>query len=99
MLPAETVHHIFNHRDSLQSRVHAGTTVREKWLPTETVCMMVLPAESLGRKHSHTDRLYRKPFISEQKSLQETGNKRSGGAKSDGQAQQEAKISGLIYTL
>ena len=51
----------------------AGTTVREKWLPAETVRVILLPAEpeclSLGRKHSvgrkqnHAGRHGRKPFI------------------------------------
>ena len=40
----------------------AETTVHEKWLPAETVCMILLPAETLGRKLNHRDSLCRKLF-------------------------------------
>ena len=39
------------------------TTVREKWLPAETIHLNVLPAERPGRKHSPGNSLCRKPFI------------------------------------
>ena len=31
------------------------TVIYEKWLPAETVRVIVLPAESLGRKQNHAD--------------------------------------------
>ena len=40
----------------------AETTVHEKWLPAETVRVILLPAETLGRKLNHTDSLCRKLF-------------------------------------
>ena len=50
------------HRDCLWSL--AWLTVQEKWLPAETfLCVILLPAETLGRKLSHMDSLYRKLFI------------------------------------
>ena len=41
----------------------AETTVQEKWLPAETVSVILLPAETLGRKQNHTDSLCRKQEI------------------------------------
>ena len=41
----------------------AKTTVHEKWLPAETVCVILLPAETLRRKLNHTDSLCQKLFI------------------------------------
>ena len=38
------------------------TTVQENWLPAETVRVILLPAETLGRKLNHTDSLCRKLF-------------------------------------
>ena len=38
------------------------TTVHEKRLPAETVLVILLPAETLGRKLHHTDILCRKLF-------------------------------------
>ena len=38
----------------------AETIVNEKWLPTETVRMILFPAETLCRKLNHTDSLCRK---------------------------------------
>ena len=38
-------------------------SISDKWLPGETVCMIVLPAKSLGRKQKLMDTLDRKPFI------------------------------------
>ena len=38
----------------------AETVVLGKWLPSETVHVILLPAESLGRKLNHTDSLCRK---------------------------------------
>ena len=62
--------------------------------------MILLSAENLGRKLNHTDSLCRKLFT-EHNSL---GRKQeiaevSAEAKYDGQSLQEAKISGLVYTL
>ena len=51
--------------------------------------MILLPAKTLGRKLNHTDGLDRKQEIAD--SL--------GGSQNDGQSLQEAKISGLVYTL
>ena len=51
---AETVHDLL---------LPAETTVHEKWLPAETVLVILLPAESLCSKLSHTDSLCRKQFI------------------------------------
>ena len=34
-----------------------------KYLSAETVRVILLPAESLGRKRNHTDSLCRKPFF------------------------------------
>ena len=67
------------------SRFPAETTVNKKLLPAETICVILLPAEtrqeakshgSLGRKLNHTDSLCRKLF-SKHNSLdrkQEIGN-------------------------
>ena len=49
MASAETVRDLFP----------AETTVHENWLPAETVRVILLPAETLGRK---LNRLRRKPF-------------------------------------
>ena len=38
------------------------TTVHEKWLPAETVCVILFPADTLGRKLNHMDSLCRKLF-------------------------------------
>ena len=40
----------------------AVTTVHVKWLPAETVCVILRPAETLGRKQNHRDSLCRKLF-------------------------------------
>ena len=78
----------------------AGTAVHEKWLPAETVRVILLPAETLIRKLNHTDSLCRKLFSKHKVSA---GSKRSrtvsAEAKYDGQSLQEAKIGGLVYTL
>ena len=62
------------------------TTIHEKWLPAETVRVIQLPAES----HLPSTTV-------------SAGSKRSrtvsAEAKYDGQSLQEAKSSGLIYTL
>ena len=50
---AETVHDLLH---------PAKTTVQEKWLPAETVSVILLPAETLGRKLNHMDSLCRKVF-------------------------------------
>ena len=49
-----------NVRDFL---LHAETVVLGKWFPAETVCVILLPAETLGRKQNHTDSFCRKPFF------------------------------------
>ena len=51
---AETVHDLL---------LPAETTVHKKWLPAETVSVILLPAETLGRKLNHTDSLSRKQFL------------------------------------
>ena len=38
------------------------TTVHEKWLPAQTVRVILLPSKTLGRKLNHTDSLCRKLF-------------------------------------
>ena len=38
------------------------TTVHEKWLPAETLPVILLPAQTLSRKLNHTDSLCRKLF-------------------------------------
>ena len=78
----------------------AETTGHEKWLPAETVHVILLPAETLGRKLNHMDSLCRK-LLTKHNSL---GRKQeiatvSADAKYDGQSLQEAKISGLVFTL
>ena len=65
-VPAETIRHIW-----LRSRLSTnscllpgvGLLSSKKWVPVETVRLIVLPAESLGRKQFHADRFGRKPFI------------------------------------
>ena len=70
----------------------AKTTVHEKWLPAETVCMILLPAHT----YRNTDSLCRKPFTK----YNSLGRKQEiTEAKYDGQSLQEAKISWLVYTL
>ena len=44
------------------SLLFAETTVHQKWLPAETVRVILLPAETLGRKPNHRDSLCRKLF-------------------------------------
>ena len=39
------------------------TAVCDKQTPDETVSMILLPAENLGRKQNHVDSLSRKPFF------------------------------------
>ena len=62
--------------------------------------MILLSAESLGRKQNHTDNLCRKPFFVDGSPA---GSKRSrtvsAEAKYDGQSLHEAKISVPVYTL
>ena len=40
----------------------AETSIDEKWLPAETVLVILLPAETLSRKLNYTDSLCRKLF-------------------------------------
>ena len=39
--------------------------MHDKWLPVESVHMILLSVDSLGRKHNRSDSLGRKPFIAE----------------------------------
>ena len=41
----------------------AETVVLYKWIPAETVRVILLPAETLGRKQNRTDSLCRKPSV------------------------------------
>ena len=41
----------------------AETAKHDKWLPAEPVCVILIPAETCGMKHSHADSLNRKPFF------------------------------------
>ena len=60
--------------------------------------MIELPAES--RKQNHTVSVCRKPFFVDGSLCRKQEiTDRLGEAKYDGQSLQEAKISGLIYTL
>ena len=49
--------------------VHNRLLLCEKWLPAETVHVIVYPAESLGRKQNHVDSLSRKPFFTEKQTI------------------------------
>ena len=49
----------------------AKTTVHDKFHPVKTVHMILLPAETLGRKQNHVDSPGRKTFFSPQHSLRE----------------------------
>ena len=71
----------------------AETTVHKKWLPAETVRVIQLPADTLGRKLNHTDSLCRKLFIkyNSLRRKQEIADSLAE-AKYDGQSLQEAKI-------
>ena len=66
----------------------------KKWLPAETVRVILLPDESLGRKQKHTDSLYRKLFTKHNSRSRAV----SAEAKYDEKSFQEAKMSGLVYT-
>ena len=48
----------------------AETTIHEKWLPAETVCVILFPAKTLSRKLNQKDSLCMKLFT-KHKSLQE----------------------------
>ena len=39
--------------------------MHDKWPPTESVHMIVLPAETLGRKHIHAGSLDRNPIFND----------------------------------
>ena len=66
----------------------------------QTVHVIWLPAKSLGRKQNHTDSLCRKPFFVDGSLRRKQEFTDSlGGSKCDRQSLQEAKISGLVYTL
>ena len=41
------------------------TAVQDKWLPVESVRVIPLPAESLGRKKNNAGSLGRKPFFAD----------------------------------
>ena len=61
--------------------------------------MIMLPAESLGRKQNHTDSLCRKPFFADGSLGRKQDFTVWAEAKYDGQSLQEVKISRLVYTL
>ena len=76
------------------------TTVHEKWLPAETVSVILLPAERLGRKLI-TGTVSARSYLPS--TTVSAGSKRlqtvSAEAKYDRQSLQETKISRLVYTL
>ena len=71
----------------------AETTVHEKWLPAETVHVILLPAKTW---QNHMDSLCRKP-LTKHNSL--SRGQSCSEAKYDGQSLQEAKIRGLVYII
>ena len=74
----------------------AETTVHEKWLPEETVRVILLLAETLGRKLISAGSYFPSTTVS-------AGSKRSrtvsAEVKYDGQSLQDAKIDGHVYTV
>ena len=66
----------------------------------QTVHVIVLPAETLGRKHTHAKV---SPGNQVSQTAVSAGGKTSrtvsAAAKYDGQSRQGAKIGGLVYTL
>ena len=40
-----------------------NTTIHKKWLPAETLCMILLPAKRFSKEQDHMYSLGRKPFI------------------------------------
>lgn len=62
-LPAETVRHV-SAISSVEDR-----QIHDKWLPGESVDVILLPAEALDRMHNHAGRLGRKP-VSVESSLE-----------------------------
>ena len=75
--------------ETVRDLVSCRDYVHEKWLPAETVRVILLPAETAGSYLPGT--------------TVSAGSKRSrtvsAEAKYDGQSLQEAKIGGLVYTL
>ena len=69
-------------------------------IPAKTVLMIVLPAETLGRKQNHADRLGRKPFFkySRLNTNQEIADS-LGGSQIWWTVSTDSKIGGLVYTL
>ena len=67
----------------------------------ETVCVILLPVKSLGSEQVHTDCLGRNLFITHSSfgRTQEILLTVLAEAKYDGQSRQDAKTSGLVYTL
>ena len=67
----------------------------------ETVCVILLPVKSLGRKQIHTDSLSRNLFITHSSfgRTQEILLTALAEAKYGGQSRQDAKTSGLVYTM
>ena len=59
--------------------------------------MVLLPAETLGRKNNHVDSLGRMPFFK----YSSLGKQQRCGCqtKYDWQSEQETKIGGLVYIL
>ncbi|MEW8548154.1 MAG: hypothetical protein AB2693_32020 [Candidatus Thiodiazotropha sp.] len=78
----------------------AETFVHVKWLPAETLFVILLPAEILGKKQTHADRLCRKPFFADGSlSRKQEIVDSLGGSQIYRQSLKEAKIGGLVYTL
>ena len=63
-LSVETVRHIWlPPRLTAISLLAFKTTVRQKWFSAETIRVILLPAETFGRKQNNADSLGRKLFI------------------------------------
>ena len=102
-IPHPTISQGINESANFRDRLlPAEITVHEKWLPAETVYVILLTAESLGRKLNHTDSLSAGSLITRTVSAGSylpsttvsTGSKRSrtvsAEAKYDEQSLQEA---------
>ena len=93
-------------RPDMTLDVYIGRKTTLQLFPAETVVLgeelhaETISAESLDRKQNHTDSLCRKPFFVDGN----LGRKQEitdslAEAKKDRLSLQEAKISGLVYTL
>ena len=71
-----------------------------KWLPAESIRLILHPTETFGRKHSYADSLSRKPVL---RTVVLKGSKKSRTvsteAKYVGQFRREAITGGLVFTL